>query len=167
MCYAPGLLGYSVVKIASPTFYSLRDSRTPVVIAVLSVAANLGMNLALVRALGFRGLAMGTAISAGFNAVTLLMLLRTRLGGIDGNRLVQALVKITIAAAVMGVVAVGMLRLLQQWLPADTELTRVVRVGVAIGTATITLVLAARLLRIEEFTEATNRVLRRIVPGRR
>jgi hypothetical protein len=38
---------------------------------------------------------------------------------------------------------------------------------VAIGTATITLVLAARLLRIEEFTEATNRVLRRIVPGRR
>ena len=26
-CYAPGLLGYSAVKIASPTFYSLRDSR--------------------------------------------------------------------------------------------------------------------------------------------
>ena len=29
MFYAPGLLGYSAVKIASPTFYSLRDSRTP------------------------------------------------------------------------------------------------------------------------------------------
>ena len=26
--YAPGLLGYSAVKIASPSFYSLRDSRT-------------------------------------------------------------------------------------------------------------------------------------------
>ena len=41
MFYAPGLLGYSAVKIASPTFYSLRDSRTPVIVSVLSVLANL------------------------------------------------------------------------------------------------------------------------------
>jgi hypothetical protein len=37
----------------------------------------------------------------------------------------------------------------------------------AIGTAIVALVAAARVLRIEEFTEATNRVMRRIVPGRR
>ena len=43
--YAPGLLGYSAVKIASPTFYSLRDSRTPVVVSVISVGVNLGINL--------------------------------------------------------------------------------------------------------------------------
>ena len=30
MGYAPGLVGYSAVKIASPTFYALKDSRTPV-----------------------------------------------------------------------------------------------------------------------------------------
>ena len=30
VCYAIGLTGYSVVKIASPTFYALGDSRTPV-----------------------------------------------------------------------------------------------------------------------------------------
>ena len=34
MCYAPGLLGYSAVKVASPTFYALRDSRTPVIVSV-------------------------------------------------------------------------------------------------------------------------------------
>ena len=53
MLYTPGLLGYSAVKIASPTFYSLRDSRTPVVISVLSVAVNLTLNLALVRVMGY------------------------------------------------------------------------------------------------------------------
>ncbi len=36
MFYAPGLLGYSAVKIASPSFYSLRDSRTPVIVSVIS-----------------------------------------------------------------------------------------------------------------------------------
>src|SRR5262249_25573084 len=34
ICYAPGLVGYSAVKIASPTFYSLRDSRTPVTVSL-------------------------------------------------------------------------------------------------------------------------------------
>ena len=47
MCYAPGLLGYAVVKIASPTFYALRDSRTPVIVSALSVAVNLALNLTL------------------------------------------------------------------------------------------------------------------------
>ena len=76
MFYAPGLVGYSAVKIASPTFYSMRDSRTPVTISVLSVGLNLVLNLILVQVLGFRGLALGTAIAAVLNAVVLLWLLR-------------------------------------------------------------------------------------------
>jgi putative peptidoglycan lipid II flippase len=35
MFYAPGLLGYSAVKIVTPTFYALRDARTPVAISML------------------------------------------------------------------------------------------------------------------------------------
>jgi putative peptidoglycan lipid II flippase len=165
--YSPGLIAYSVVKIASPTFYSLRDSRTPVIVSVTSVALNLVLNIILFRVMGFRGLALGTAIAAGFNALTLLLLLRGRVGGLDGRRLAVASVKISIAAAVMGVVAVQMSHALEGWLPGDGELRRAVRVATAIGTAIVALVAAARLLRIEEFTEATNRVLRRIVPGRR
>src|SRR6185503_9352434 len=85
MFYAPGLLGYSAVKIASPTFYALRDSRTPVVISMASVTLNLVLNLALVRVMGYRGLALGTAIAAMFNALALLALLGRRIGGLDGR----------------------------------------------------------------------------------
>ena len=42
MYYAPGLLGSSIVKLASPTFYSLRDSRTPVIVSLIAVLTNLG-----------------------------------------------------------------------------------------------------------------------------
>ena len=82
MFYAPGLLGYSAVKIASPTFYSLRDSRTPVIVSALSVAVNLALNLALIRVLGYSGLALGTALAAIFNAGVLLWLLH---GGSAGS----------------------------------------------------------------------------------
>jgi len=165
--YSPGLLGYSAVKIASPTFYSLRDSRTPVIVSVASVALNLVLNIALFRVMGFRGLALGTAIAAVFNALMLVVLLRRRIGGLDGRRLATASIKISIAAAIMGGVALQASRMLEGWLPGDGELTRALRVGLAIGAAIVALIAAARLLRIEEFTEASNRVVRRLLPKSR
>jgi putative peptidoglycan lipid II flippase len=165
--YAPGLLGYSVVKIASPTFYSLRDSRTPVLVSIASVALNLVLNVILVRVMGFRGLAVGTAIAAIFNAGMLLMLLRKRLGGLEGRRLAVAFLKISIAALIMGAVAAQTSHLLERWIPGERELIRAMRVGLTIGAALVTLAVSARLLRVEEFTEAARRVLRRVGPGRR
>jgi putative peptidoglycan lipid II flippase len=166
--YAPGLIGYSIVRIASPTFYSLGNSRTPVIVSVASVSVNLILNILLVRAgMGFRGLALGTAIAALFNALTLLWLLRDRLQGIDGRRVMIAFVKISGAAVVMGIVASLVAARLEAALPGSSELVRALRVAIAIATALVALVVSARLLRIEEFTDATERVLRRVLPARR
>jgi putative peptidoglycan lipid II flippase len=165
--YAPGLLGYSIVKIASPTFYSLRDSRTPAIVSIASVAVNLVLNLVLVRVLGFRGLALGTAVAALFNAGVLLWLLRRRLHGLDGRTLSGALARIAAASAVMAIVAVGASRWLDDAVPGTGELVKIIRVSAAIGAAILALALAARLLRIREFNDATSQILRRIAPKRR
>lgn len=165
--YAPGLIGYSIVRIASPTFYSLGNSRTPVIVSVASVSVNLILNVILVRVMGFRGLALGTAIAAIFNALTLLWLLRGRLHGIDGGRIAGAFLKISGAALVMGIVAALVAAQLEVALPGSGEVARALRVAIAIATALVALVVSARLLRIEEFTDATGRVLRRVLPARR
>jgi len=49
MGYAPGLVGYSAVKVLSPTFYALRDSRTPVIVSVTSVLMNALLSVLLAR----------------------------------------------------------------------------------------------------------------------
>lgn len=161
MFYAPGLIGYSAVKIASPTFYALRDSRTPVAASMLSVVANVVLNVALVRVLGYRGLALGTALSALLNAGVLLWLLRGRLGGLEGRRVATTLVKILAASAVMAAAAVGT----QQWLETTSSGTglamRATQVFGAIGAGMVALALASRALRIAEFDEAVATVLRR------
>jgi putative peptidoglycan lipid II flippase len=160
MFYAPGLIGYSAVKIASPTFYSLRDSRTPVMVSLLSVAVNLCLNLALIRVLGYGGLALGTALAAIFNAGTLLWLLRRRLGGLETRALALAGLKIGIASVLMAVAA----RVVWEWLPVvlpgGGELLRLIRLFVSIGAGLIVLAAAAKLLHIEEFDEAARRLLR-------
>jgi putative peptidoglycan lipid II flippase len=161
MFYAPGLLGYSAVKIASPTFYSLRDSRTPVVVSILSVAVNLSLNLALIRVLGYSGLALGTALAAIFNAAVLLWLLHRRLGGLDGRPVAIAALKIGVASVLMAVAA----RVCWQWtvgaLPGNSEFLRLVRVMISIGVGVIVLAAVARLLGVEEFNEVSRRLLRR------
>ncbi len=161
MAYAPGLVGYSAVKIASPSFYSLGDSRTPVVVSILSVALNLGLNLVLVRLMGYQGLALGTAIAALFNAGALLLLLHRRLDGLDERRIGVALMKILIASALMGGIAVLVADWMTVLIPGRALIVKAVRVFTAIATGVLVLVGAARLLDITEFTDATNTVLRR------
>jgi putative peptidoglycan lipid II flippase len=167
MFYAPGLIGYSAVKIASPTFYSLGDSRTPVVVSVAAVAVNLSLNLALVRVLGFRGLALGTAIAALFNAIALLWLLRRRLGGLDERRIAIALLKIGAAALAMAAAALIAHGWLERVAGGPGETRRALRVLGAIVVALVTLAGAARILRIREFEEAYNLIARRLLPARR
>lgn len=162
MFYAPGLLGYSAVKIASPTFYSLRDSRTPVTVSVISVLVNLGLNLALVRVMGFRGLALGTAIAAVFNSLALLWLLRRRLGGLGGRLLLETLLKVSAASAAMGLAAWLTLQWITGVLPGAGEVAKGVRVFTSIGVAVIVLGAAAKLMRIREFDEAVARVIGRL-----
>jgi putative peptidoglycan lipid II flippase len=176
MCYAPGLLGYSAVKIASPTFYSMGDSRTPVLVSVLSVVTNLVLNLVLVRVIGFAGLAIGTAIAALVNALLLLWLLRRRLDGLEGKRIAVALAKITAASLAMGAAAWLTAQWVEGWWtagwidafgePWSREIAKALRVTAAIGAGLITLVASARALRIAEFDEAFRRVVRRLAPPR-
>lgn len=162
MFYAPGLIGYSAVKLVSPAFYALRDARTPVVVSVFTILLNIVLNLTLVRVMGYRGLALGTALAALFNAGVLCWRLRGRLDGLDGWRTAVALVKITIASAVMAAAAWAAERGLDVVLPGGSTLTRLLRLATAIGLALVVLAGSAHLLRIDEFHEARRRVLARL-----
>jgi putative peptidoglycan lipid II flippase len=162
--YAPGLVGYSTVKLISPAFYALRDSRTPVLVSAASVLMNVVLNISLVHAMGYRGLAMGTAIAALFNAGALLWLLRGRLDGVDDRRVLIAFLKIVAASLVMAVAAYEAERMLHVVLPGGRIVTQGVRVFAAIGIGLVVLAVSARALRIREFSEALHVVRARFRP---
>jgi len=163
MGYAPGLVGYSAVKIASPTFYALKDSRTPVTIGMICIALNVALNLLLVRAgLSYAGLALGTGIAALANAAMLFWMLRRRLGGLDDRRVITALLKVLVASAGMAAVAWGVEHELARHWAGSEPWRRAVRVGLAISLGLGTLALGSRLLRLHEFQVAFGRVWGRI-----
>jgi putative peptidoglycan lipid II flippase len=159
--YAPAIAGYSIVKIAGPSFYAMQEARTPVIVSVITIAANLALNIALNAVMGFRGLALGTAIAANINAGLLLILLARRIGGVDGTRIAWAFGKILVASCVMGVATYLAEAWLADHLASGRLVDRLVRVGGAIGAGIGTLALAAWALGIQEFRAAMARVLGR------
>jgi len=161
MFYASGIIGYSIVKIVSPSFYSLREARTPVIVSLVTIAVNLALNLWLNSIYSFRGLALGTAIAANFNAGILMLLLARRIGGGDFARIGRTFAKISLAAAVMGIAAYYTEAWLHGIFAAPHFVPRLIRVAGAIGVALATLAASAHVLHLEEFRAAMQRVLGR------
>jgi putative peptidoglycan lipid II flippase len=165
--YAIGLVGYSIVRIASPTFYALGKNRIPVIVSMVTVVVNAMLNITLVRVMGFAGLALGTSLAAIFNGIVLMVLLHRNLGGVHEGRILTSFLRIAVASAAMGATAFAADVWLAGLLPGDAIATQVVRVMATIGLAVVVLAGAAWALRIREFYEAMGVVLRRFRRNRR
>ena len=162
LMYAPGLVGYSIVKIGSPSFYALRDARTPVIVSMITVGTNVALNLWLVRVMGFGGLALGTALASLVNAGLLMALLSRRIGGIDAPRVLVTFGKIGAASAAMAVAARWLHAWLSEAVGAANVLTQGIAVGGAITGAILVLMAAAKMLRLAEFEDAMSAVVGRL-----
>ncbi|MDR0565119.1 MAG: murein biosynthesis integral membrane protein MurJ [Azoarcus sp.] len=80
LAYSVGLTGLILVKVLAPSFYARQDIRTPVKIAILSLAATQVMNFFFVYLgpLAHAGLALSIGLAACLNASLLFIGLRRR-----------------------------------------------------------------------------------------
>lgn len=68
IAYSVGLTGMILVKVLAPGFYARQDIRTPVKIALITLAATQLMNLAFIGPLKHAGLALSIGVAACLNA---------------------------------------------------------------------------------------------------
>jgi putative peptidoglycan lipid II flippase len=101
IAYAVGLPAYVLVKVLAPGFFAREDTRTPVKLAAVAVAVNIGVALALVWPLSYVGVALGTAVSSWVNAVMLGWVLRRRGQLAFDERLRRRLPRIVLATLAM------------------------------------------------------------------
>lgn len=80
--YSLGLLGFMLVKVLAPGFFSRQDTRTPVRIGIIAMVSNMVLNLVFVLPLyhyaqiGHVGLALATSVAAWINATLLFITLK-------------------------------------------------------------------------------------------
>ncbi len=90
-----------------------------------------------------------------------LFLLRREIQGIEGSRIAASFVRVIAASAVMGVVSWLAYELMLSVLPGSSLATQIIRLLVTIGASLAALAGMAQLLRIQEFGDARDLVLRR------
>jgi putative peptidoglycan lipid II flippase len=76
MAYSLGLLGLILVKVLAPAFYSRQNIKTPVKIALFTLASTQLMNLAFIGPFKHAGLALAIGLGACMNAGLLYFYLR-------------------------------------------------------------------------------------------
>lgn len=104
--YSVGLLGAASVKLLASGFYALRDTRTPVVVAVATLIVSTGAALVLMGPLGPAGIALGASMGSVLNLVLQLWLLERRVGPVLGVAERRSLVQV--AAGALGAAGAGM-----------------------------------------------------------
>lgn len=103
--YSIGMLGYGLREVLSSAFYSMQDTRTPMVNAAIAMLLNIVLNFILSKYLGIGGLALATSISALFGTILLYHSMRKKIGSLDMKNIFVPFVKIGLASLVMGVFA--------------------------------------------------------------
>ncbi|HEX2030653.1 MAG TPA: murein biosynthesis integral membrane protein MurJ, partial [Actinomycetota bacterium] len=159
--FSLGLFSFSAFLLFLRAFYAMQDTRTPALVNVGAVGVNIGANFALFPFLGVRGLALGHAIAYTFAAVVAGVILRRRLGGLEGRRLGSGLGRIGVAAAATGAAAWGAARAVGAAVGVETLAGQLAQVASGVSAGLIVFVGAAVLFRMEELDLIGRTVLAR------
>jgi putative peptidoglycan lipid II flippase len=107
-----GLPAFVLIKAFTPGYFAREDTRTPMVFAALSVAANVGLALSLFPSMGGAGIATASAAAGWINAALLLGVLVRRGQWSSDTGLMRRCPRMVFAAAVMAAALWGAASLL-------------------------------------------------------
>lgn len=131
-------------------FYAQKDSFTPAAIGIFSLAAYIGIASLLHPYMGFYALMVADSLKHLIHTVIAWAILRRRLGGMGGQKVLITLTKVILATTVMGLVTWLLARSIVELLPINDIRQRLLLVGVPTMLGGAMYVLLASLLRLNE-----------------
>lgn len=102
ICYSLGLLGMGVRDILSRVFYSLKDTKTPMINGAIAMVINVILNIILIKKYKHAGLAIATSISATLATILLFYSLYKKIGNFGQRKILILFLKSLIASGIMG-----------------------------------------------------------------
>ncbi len=112
---ALGLPAYVIIKVLHPSFFAREDTKTPMIFAAISMAANVVLALALFELIGGTGIAIAVMLSGWINVALLVFALKRRGEFVLDDAFRRSLLGILLATACMGLVVFVMARLLDPY----------------------------------------------------
>ena len=108
--YAAGLLGHCIVEILARAFYAMYDTKTPVIIGAAAMGLNVLFSVLFstwftrIGWMPHGGLALANSLATGLEAACLVILMRRRLGGLEGKHIIKGTSQAVLATVVMALI---------------------------------------------------------------
>lgn len=153
--YGYGLLFYAALKVLQPAFYAIDKRWFPMIVSIIALFINLACNYLFVFVLrwGHESLALTTSIVAGMNFMILYLSISRFVKGLKSASLLLALGKVSIASIVMSGVCLAANQLLFSNLSMMSLWIKSLSLVTVIGCATLTYLVVAKLLHVEEIED--------------
>lgn len=130
--YSIGMIGIGLREVLARAFYSLQDTRRPMINAAIGMIMNIILNIILSKYIGIGGLALATSISAIFTTILLFISLRNKIGPFGMKGMSISFVKVLFASLVMGLTTKFIYDFLISNISSNIALVIVIVVGVLI-----------------------------------
>lgn len=156
--YAPGLLFVGISRIVAPSFYAMKDTRTPVVVSFWTLVVNVVCGLLLMQLMGHTGLALALTLASVFNAVALSVLLAKRLGDFNAGMILPVLMRMVPGLGLMAVV-VSLVIGQVDWLSAGSFWLRFGFLGSAVILGMLAYALGLWLFKVQEMQKAWEMII--------
>jgi putative peptidoglycan lipid II flippase len=148
--YTIGVFAYAAIHTLSRAFYALKNTRTPVAVAVLSIVVNVILSIILVRFMAQGGLALAYSIAGIFNMIVLIVLLNMSVGDIGSWALIKSIVQTTLISGIMGLVVWLLAYFFELYFSVDGKLAQMVEISLAIIAGIVVFAALALLLKMPE-----------------
>jgi len=149
--YSIGIWAIVGVRVVTASFYSMQDTKTPVKVAVVALAANIIFSIILMQPLKHSGLALANALASTVNFSLLFFFLRKKLERIDAKRIIYSFTKSLFASSVMGLTG-WMLLHGTLWQTHGQTVHKAFYMGGTIATCLMIYLFLCYLLRSEELS---------------
>ncbi len=161
-----GLIFFALFMLMVRVFYSMQDTFTPMIIAGVTIVLNIALdifyfNMMKAPHMKIAGLALGSSTAYFVGAIIVGIVLRYRIGSLDGARIFRSLSKVVIASGIMGVACYGTARLVKSLVGVERLGGQLLQVVSAVGVGAVVYLLFMWLLRSEEMHDLW-RLLRRL-----
>lgn len=158
-----GLWAQSGIQILNQVYYSLQDTKTLVWMSLFAILFNTGTSLLLVRVtnLGHGALALAFSLTAIFNLFNYLIILRRKLGLIDGRRIGRTVLLSSAASAVMGIAVHVVSQSTGNWVNTAAYSGQIIQIALAVFVGIAVYGGLAYVFRMEELGFVKEMVKRR------
>ena len=148
-CYSIGMVGFGIREILNKVFYSIQDTKTPMINGTMEVLLNIILNVSFIKILGYKGLAMATSISSILTTVLLFTSLKKRIDNFKSNTVIETLTNSIISSIFMGLISYFIYKGLINML-GSSLLIESVLLFISVASGALVYAISIILLKVEE-----------------